>query len=93
MLLVVICTFGARKKGFLIDTRIARLIEGGDTNLLVGVLFDDTEGIVMSIEGGHEDEGDIDTMGGVEVLDLTDGKIEEGHVVLYLESTLGTCHT
>ena len=92
VLLVVIGTFWARKKSFLVDTRIARLIESGDANLLVGVLLDDTEGIVMGIEGRHEDEGDIDTMGSVEVLDLTDSKIEEGHVILYLEGTLGTCH-
>jgi hypothetical protein len=27
------------------------------------------------------------------VLDLTNGEVEEGHIVLYLESTLGARHT
>jgi hypothetical protein len=92
VLLVVIGAFGAREKGFLVDTRVTRLVESGDADLLVGVFFDDTEGIVMGVERSHEDEGDIDTVGSVEVLDLTDGEIEEGHIVLYLESTLGAGH-
>jgi len=91
--LVVVGAFWAREKGLLVDTGVARLVEGGDANLLIGVFFDDTEGIVMGIEGSHEDERDIDTVGGVEMLDLTDGEIEEGHVVLYLESALCAGHT
>ena len=93
MLLLVSGAFRTRKKGFLVDTGVTRLVEGGDADLLVGVFLDDTEGIVMGVERSHEDEGNIDTMGGVEVLNLTDGEIEEGHIVLYLESTLGTGHT
>jgi len=92
VLLVVIGTLRAGEKGLLEDTGVAGLVEGGDADLLVGVFFDDAEGVLVRVEGSHEDEGDIDTVGGVEVLDLTNGEVEEGHIVLDLESTLGTGH-
>lgn len=93
ILLVRIGTRGARKKCLLEDTRVARLVEGGDAKLLVGILLDDAEGIFVCVEGGHEDEGNVNTVSGVEVFDLADGKVEEGHVVLDLERTLRTSHT
>ena len=84
MFLLTIGTFGAWEKGFLVDTRVTRLVERRDADLLIGVFFDDTESILVSIKGSHEYEGNIDTVGGVEMLDLTDSEIEEGHIVLYL---------
>ena len=93
VLLVVISTFRARKESFLEDAWITRLVESGDTELLVCILFDDTKSIIVCIEGSHEDERNIDTACGVEVLDLTDGQVKESHVVFDFESTFGTGHT
>ena len=36
----------------------------------------------MGIEARHEDEGNIYAMSCVQMFDLSDGKIKEGHVVL-----------
>ena len=91
--LVIIHTFGAREESFLVDTGITGLVEGGDAELLVCVLFDDTESIVVSVEGGHEDERDIYATCGVEVLDLTDGQVKESHVVFDFKGTFGTGHS
>ena len=93
VLLVVIGTLWTGKEGFLEDTRVTGLIEGGDAELLVCVFFDDAEGVVVGIEGGHENERDVDAVGGVEMLDLTDGEVKEGHVVLDFEGTLCTGHS
>lgn len=90
--LVVVSAFGAREESFLVDARIARLVESGDADLLVGVFLDNAEGVVVSVERRHEDERDIDTVGGVQVLDLADGEVEEGHVLLNLKGTLRTGH-
>ena len=69
------------------------MVEGGDAKLLVRVLLDDAKGVIMCVEGGHEDERDVDPVGSVQVLDLPHGKVEEGHVVLNFKSGLGTSHT
>ena len=75
------------------DARVTGLIKGRNAELLVRVFPDDAERVLVRVEGGHEDEGDVDAVGGVEVLDLTNSEIEEGHVVLDFEGTLGTGHT
>lgn len=93
VLLVIVDVLGARQECLLEDTGVSRLVEGGDTKLLVGILLDDAKGIVVGVERGHEDKGNIDAVGGVEMLDLSDGQVEEGHVVLDLESTLRSSHT
>ena len=93
VLLVVICTFWTGKECLLEDTGIARLIECGDAELLVSVFLDDAEGVIVGIERCHEDERDVDAVGGVEMLDLTDGEVKEGHVVLDFEGTLCTGHS
>ena len=90
--LVVVSAFRARKEGLLVDTGVTRLVERGNADLLVGVLLDDAEGVVVGVERGHENEGHVDSAGSVEVLDLSDGEIEEGHVVLDLEGTLRAGH-
>lgn len=93
VLLVIIGTLGAGQEGFFQDARVSRLVEGSDPQLLIGVLFDDTQSVIVGVEGGHEDKGDVDAISGVKMLDLTNSKIKESHVVLDLESTLRTGHT
>ena len=93
VLLVVIGALWTGKQGVFEDTGIAGLIKGGDAELLVRILFDDAEGVLMGIERGHENERDVDAVGGVEMLDLTDSEIKEGHVVLDFEGTLCTGHS
>lgn len=46
----------------------------------------------MGVEGCHQDEGDIDVAGGVEMLDLSHSQVEECHIVLDLQSTLSAGH-
>lgn len=65
VLLVIISRLGAREEGFLVDTGIPRLVEGGDTKLLVGILLDDPESVLVCVEGSHQDEGHIHPVGGV----------------------------
>ena len=93
VLLVVVSTMGARKKGFLEDSWIPGLIEGGDAKLLVGILLDNSEGILVGVERSHEDEGDIHLVGGVQMFDLADGQVEEGHIIFDLESALRAGHS
>lgn len=61
--------------------------------MLIRVLLDDAKGVLVGVERCHENQRNIDAVGGVEMLDLSDSKIEECHVILDLESTLGTSHT
>jgi len=60
--------------------------------LLVCVFLDDAERVFVRVEGGHEDEWNVDSAGGVKVLDLTYGQIEESHIVFDFQGTLGTRH-
>ena len=92
MLHVIICRMWAREEGLLEDTGITRLVEGCDAQLLVGVLLNDAKSIVVGIKRSHEDEGYVHAMGRIEMLDLPNSEIEEGHVVLDLERALRTRH-
>ena len=47
----------------------------------------------MGIEQGHEDEGYMDLVGRIEVLNLVDSEIEESYVIFDLQGTFGSCHT
>lgn len=93
MLLVVVRTLGTGQEGLLEDARVPRLVECRNADLLVCILFDDAESVLVCVERGHKDERDIDAAAGVEVLDLSDGQVEECHVILDLEGTLCTGHT
>ena len=93
VLLVIFSVLWTGEQGLLEDARITRLIEGSDSELLIGVFLDDAKRVLMRIERGHKDERDIDTLGGVEMLDLAHGKIEESHVVFDLKRALRTSHT
>lgn len=93
MLLVIICTLGTGQQALLEDARVPRLVECRNTELLVRILFDDAKRVLVCVERGHEDERDVDAVGSVEVLDLTNGQVEESHVILDLEGTLCAGHT
>ena len=72
VLLVIISPLRARQQRLLKDTWVPRLIECSDAELLVCVLLDDTKGVVVCVEGRHENQGYVDLVGGVKVLDLAD---------------------
>ena len=93
VLLVVISRLGAREERLLEYPRVSALIECGDPELLVRVFLDNTEGVLMCVEGGHENQWYIDMFRSVEMLDLTDGQVEEGHVVLDFERRFRAGHT
>ncbi len=56
---------------------------------MVGVLLDDTGGVVVGVERVHEDEGDVDVVRAVEMLDLSHREVEEGHALADLDDRLG----
>ena len=93
VLLVVVGAAGAWEECLLEDSWVSRLVEGGDTKLLVGILFDDSEGVLVGVERSHENEGNIHLVGGVQVFNLTDGQVEECHVIFDLQSTLSAGHS
>src|SRR6266852_1576061 len=93
VLLIVVCRLRRGKKRLFEDTRVSRLIERGDPELLICVLLDDAKCVLMRVKRGHQNERDIDPMRRVEMLNLAHGKVEEGHVVLDLERRLCPGHT
>ena len=93
VLLVGVGTTGAREKSLLEDTWVPGLVEGGDTKLLVGILLDDSDGIFVGVERGHEDEWNVHLVSGVQMFDLADGQVEESHVILDLQSALRASHS
>ena|SRR6267154_6908801 len=93
VLLIVICRLRRGKKRLLEDTRVPRLIERGDPELLICILLNDAECVFMRVKRGHQNERDIDTMRRVEMLNLAHGKVEKGHVVLDLKRRLRPGHT
>ena len=50
VLLVIVGTTGAWEECLLKDSWVSRLVEGGDTKLLIGILFDDSESVLMGVE-------------------------------------------
>lgn len=58
-----------RQHGFLLDTRVTRLVESDDIHVVGGILLDDTLGVIIGIERVHEDEGDADIVLLVQVLE------------------------
>ena len=81
---------GRRQERILEDTGISGLVEGHDVDVVALVLLDNGRGIFVCVETVHEDKGDIDIIGAVEVLNLSDGEIEEGHAVSDFNDGLGT---
>ena len=81
---------GAGEERLLVDTGVPRLLEGKDVDVVVLVLLDNTSSVLVGVERVHEDERNVDVVFRVEVLNLPDGKVEEGHVVTDLNNRLGT---
>lgn len=81
---------GGRQERVLEDTGVARLVEGNDVDIVTLVLLDDRLGVLVGVEGVHENKGDIDVVRAVEVLNLTDRQIQEGHALTDLNDGLGT---
>jgi hypothetical protein len=93
VLLVVICTIGGWEKSLLEDPWVSGLVEGGDAKLLVGILLDDSEGVLVGVERSHEDEGNVHLVSGIQMLNLADSQIEECHVIFDLQSAFRTGHS
>lgn len=71
------------------DTRVAGLVEGDDVDVVALVLLDDGLGVLVGVERVHENEGNVDIVGAVQVLDLTHGQVKEGHALADLNDRLG----
>jgi phospholipase/lecithinase/hemolysin len=71
VLLVVISTMGAWEDSLLEVLRVSRLIEGGDTKLLVGMLPDDSR-VSSCVKRSHENEGNVHLEAGIQTLNQTD---------------------
>jgi len=93
VLLVIVSGLWTGEQGLFVDAWVPRLIKGDDLDLLIGILLNDTERVFMGIERGHKDKRNVDTLGGVAVLELVHGKVEESHAVFDLERALRPGHT
>ena len=93
VLLVIVSRLGTRQQRLLVDTRVSRLVEGRNAKLLVGIFFDDTEGVLVRVEGRHKNKGHVDLVGCVEMFNLTDGQVKESHVIFDFKGTFGASHT
>ena len=80
---------GGGQERVLDDTGVAGLVESDDVDVVALVLLNDGLGVLVGVEGVHEDEGDVDVEGAVKVLDLADGQIQEGHTLTDLDDGLG----
>jgi len=80
---------GGGQKRVLDDTGVTGLVESDDVDVVALVLLDDGLGVLVGVEGVHEDEGHIDVVGAVEMLNLADRQIQEGHAVTDLDDGLG----
>jgi hypothetical protein len=66
------------------------LVEGQNIDVVALVLLDDILGVVVGVEGVHQNKRNIDIIRAVEVLDLPDREIEEGHAVTDFDDGFGT---
>jgi len=78
-----------REEGVLEHTGVLGLVEGQDVDVVTLVLLDDVCGVLVGVERVHQNEGDVDIVGAVEVLDLADGQVKERHAVANLDDGLG----
>lgn len=65
---VAIGVAGGGEERVLVDARVSGLVEGQDLDVVGGVFLDNALGLVISVERVHEDEGDVDVLGLVQVL-------------------------
>lgn len=80
---------GSWEQRILEDTRIAGLVEGENVDVVTLIFLDDSCSILIGVETVHQNEGHVDIVGSVEVFDLADGKIKEGHAVSNFDNGLG----
>lgn len=81
---------GDRQQRVLVDSGVSGLVEGENVHVVALVLLDDGSGIVVGVERVHQEEGNVDVVCAVEVLDLADRQVEEGHAVTDLNDGLGS---
>lgn len=81
---------GGGEERVLDDAGVARLVESDDVDVVALVLLDNGLGVLIGVEGVHEDERHVDVEATVEVLNLAHGEIEEGHALTDLNDGLGT---
>jgi hypothetical protein len=74
----------------LVDSGVSGLVEGKDVDVVALVLLDDGSSVVICVERVHKDEGNVNVVCAVEVLDLSHRKVEEGHAITDLNDGLGT---
>jgi hypothetical protein len=81
---------GDRQQRVLVDSGVSGLVEGENVHVVALVLLDDGSGIIVGVERVHQEEGNVDVVCAVEVLDLADRQVEEGHAVTDLNDGLGS---
>lgn len=80
---------GCRKQGILQHTGVTRLVECDDVNVVALVLLDDVLGVIVGVEGVHENERDIDVVCAVEIFNLADRQVKERHAFTDFDNGLG----
>ena len=80
---------GGGQQRVLDDTGVTGLVEGDDVDVVALVLLDDGLGVLVGVERVHEDKGNVDIVGAVQVLDLAHRQVEEGHALTDLDDGLG----
>lgn len=80
---------GDRQQRVLVDSGVSGLVEGTDVDVVALVLLDDGGSVVVGVERVHQEERNVDSVCSVQVLDLADGKVQEGHAVTDLNDGLG----
>lgn len=85
-----VVALGSGQQRVLDNTGVARLVEGDDVDVVALVLLDDRLGVLVGVEGVHENKGNVDVEGTVEVLDLAHRQVEERHALTDLNDGLGT---
>jgi hypothetical protein len=80
---------GCGEQGILEDTGVTRLVECDDIDVVSLVLLDDVLGVIIGVEGVHENEGNVDVVCAVEVFDLADRQVKERHAFTDFDDGLG----
>jgi hypothetical protein len=80
---------GCGEQRILEDTGVTRLVECDDINVMSLVLLDDVLCVIVSVEGVHENERNVDVVCAVEVFDLADGQVKERHAFTDFDNGLG----
>ena len=69
------------EEGVLEDAGVFRLVEGHDVDIVALVFLDNVCGVGIGVEGVHKHEWHVHVVRAVQVFNLADGEIEEGHAV------------